>query len=237
MIEFSLNPIEYVTRVWTYGKAGRMSVISCIIINVLAVFMSISLPLNGLGLTAVLVIPIGFWLWLGVLVNQPRLEVIWQGRVSFPAKEEHGDHPIHSGSIFYSTVITVRNTGLKKLNLEPRMVLEDIQTGTRVLEMRQMEVCPLSAQKADIILSNHPMVAGRPPHCPPRINLDVDSVITYHLEFMADKFFVDKIGFSKLLRARYSLKFIDTIHGVFKFREGRTKKGRAIIECKHSRAN
>ena len=64
----------------------------------------------------------------------------------------------------------------------------------------------------------------RPPHYPPRINLDVDDVVNYHLEFLVDKVWVDKIGFTKVIQASFSLKFIDTVHGVFEFKEGRSKK-------------
>ncbi len=144
-----------------------------------------------------------------------------------------GDHPLHVGGIIFGVVITATNTGAKKLSLEPKMILREVKTGTKLYEMRQMEVCPLPAIKADKLLVGHEYVGERPPHCPPILELEIDKTVRFHLEFLVEKDWVDRIGFTKVAQADYSLKFVDTVHGIFEF----VDKGRGVFKYSHLRSH
>ena len=58
MVEFSLNPIRYISRVWAMGKLGQTLVIACLVVTVIAIYVGFSMRLNGFGLTAVWIVSI-----------------------------------------------------------------------------------------------------------------------------------------------------------------------------------
>ncbi|MBI2830976.1 MAG: hypothetical protein HYX79_01810 [Chloroflexi bacterium] len=231
MVEFSLDPVRYITRVWTMGKLGRILVIACLVVTAIAIFVGFSISLNGFGLAAVWVIPIGFWIWLGVLSESARMKIIWHYSSRSLGRKEIGDLPNHVGGMFFEFRITARNIGGQSLSLEPRMILHEVKTGRIISEVHMMENCPLSSSIVDKRLSAVPEFGQRPPHCPSPLSLKPNETAKFHLEFVVDKFSAQNIGLSRVAQAYYSLKFVDIVHGAFVFENNRS----GVIKYKHLR--
>ena len=222
------------------GKLGRALVIICIAMTGIALIVGISKPtmftdwpyypyIAGIWVT----ITIGLWIYLGVLSESPRLKVTFGGG-SRLGREDVGDYPLHVGGLIFSVVITATNTGARKLSLEPKMILREGRTGKKLYEMNLMPDCPLPAKKADKLAVGHYYAGERPPHCPALLELIPDETKRVHLEFIVEKDAVDRIGFTRVSQADYSLKFADNGLGIiFEC----VDKGRGIFECRRLRSH
>jgi len=220
MVGFSLNPIRYITRVWAMGKLGRTLVIVCLVVTAIAVYVGFSIKPTGFGLAAVWIVPIGFWIWLGVLSESARMNITWHYSTRSLGGKENGDLPHHVGGMFFEFRITARNIGGQTLSLEPKMILHEVETGKKLSEVHMMDNCPNSAIIADNVMSSQNL-GGRPPHCPSPLQLKPDDSIKVHIEFFVDKFSAERIGLSRLAQAYYSLKFVDAVYGAFIFENKR----------------
>ena len=213
------------------GKLGHILIIACLVVTVIAVYVGFSIRLNGFGLTAVWVVPIGFWIWLGVLSESARMKIIWHYSSISLGEKEIGDLPNHVGGMFFEFRITARNIGGQSLSLEPKMILHEVKTGKKLAEVHMMDSCPASSVIAHKAMSSVPGLGQRPPHCPSPLSLKPNETAKVHLEFFVDKFSAKKIGLSKLVQAYCSLKYVDTVHGAFVFENNRS----GVIKYKHLR--
>ncbi len=202
------------------GKLGPILIVSWIVITIAAAYVGFSIELNGLGLTAVWVVPIGFLIGLGLLSESARLTIIWHYSSRSLGGKEIGDLPNHVGGMFFEFRITVRNIGGKNLSLEPKMILHEVGSGKTLHEVKMMDDCPRSAIIADKVMDSQGL-GDRPQHCPSPLPLGIDKQEKVHLEFFVDKYSMKQAGISKTHQAYCSLKFVDTIHGAFVFENKR----------------
>ena len=224
MVEFSLNPIKYITRVWGMGKLGHTLVISCFAVTIIAVYIGFSTRLNSFGLTAVWVITIGSWVVLGIVSEIPRLNVVFGGGSGGWAKIEFGDATIHDGGYRYGMIATISNIGGRKLTLETKAILRDRKTGKNLCHISLMPDVPLSEQKWAEKSESSKFVATQP-LCPQLLELKPYDTTIHKLYFFVDKIIVERLGSDaianntqiqapKVATAEWDLLFIDRGLGI-----------------------
>ncbi|MFC2056224.1 hypothetical protein ACFLTO_01490 [Chloroflexota bacterium] len=227
MIEGTINPIKVITRAWDMGIKGVILVVVWGFVAVVAVYSWywFGIDLGALGLTAVWVVPIGFFIILGVWVNSARLSVTFGGGARSGREDIGespyniggalfvGDSPYNVGGAIFEYVFTIRNTGGKKLTLEPKLVLRDRKTNEKLCEADMMADFPLPKQRAIQDRVGEPNWKI-PVYCPNLIPLKPEDTEKYSVAFHIDKFMVDLVGVDekdtiRVFNAEGNLKFID----------------------------
>ncbi|MDP2919516.1 MAG: hypothetical protein Q8O43_04780 [Dehalococcoidia bacterium] len=223
------------------GKLGRTLVTTFVAMVVITAFVVISQPsilpknpyygiISGIWILGI----IGVYLWLGILSESPRIKVTFGGG-NRPGKEGVDD-PYHVGGAIFGFVAIISNTGGKKLNLEPKMILRDKKNQRKIFESSLMPRLPVPETRVlESKVGEH--VGKSPEYCPDLLVLEPDETKKHRLMFFVEKEFIDVIGVDehdtvKVYSAEYNLKFVDKGLGIaFEC----VDKGRNKFESKRSR--
>jgi len=175
------------------GKLGHILVKTCVAVTILAVYIGFSSHLNAICLTLVWVVPIGFWVFLGILASTPRLSIVFGGGAGSWARVKFGDAPIHDGGYIYGMKVTISNIGGRKLNLETKALLRDRKTHQNLLSVDLMPDIPLSHQKFSEQSKSGKFV-GTDPLCPQVLEIETKDTKSHSLYFFIDKLLVERLG-------------------------------------------